>query len=297
MPSMSNSIPQNAAEDPEREKFRSFLSHHVISPLTKPRELIATHDVLMITLDALRYDVAQDALAAGMTPNFEDILPGSSWELRQTPGNFTYSAHQAFFAGFLPTPDSPGPHARLFAAKFSGSETTDEDTLVFESADIVSGFASLGYHTVCIGGVGFFNKQNPLGCVLPSLFAESHWDESLSVTSRNSTANQFSLAVDIANHSVAADKRLFTFINVSALHQPNCIFSQNATEDTKQTQMEALAYVDRHIPMLLSRLRHRAPLIVLIFSDHGTAYGEDGYVGHRINHETVLTVPYIDFVI
>ena len=31
------------------------------------RELIGTHDVLFVTLDTLRYDVARDALAAGRT--------------------------------------------------------------------------------------------------------------------------------------------------------------------------------------------------------------------------------------
>lgn len=36
------------------------------------------------------------------------------WERRPTPVSFTYAAHQAFFAGFLPTPDRAGKHPRLF---------------------------------------------------------------------------------------------------------------------------------------------------------------------------------------
>ena len=64
------------------------------------------------------------------------------------------------FAGFLPTPARPGPHPRLFALAFAGSETTDANTFVFDGhADIVHGFASLGYRTLCIGGVGFFILQ------------------------------------------------------------------------------------------------------------------------------------------
>ncbi len=35
------------------------------------------------------------------------------------------------------------------------------------------GLAAAGYHTVCVGGVGFFNHAAPLGSVLPGLFAES----------------------------------------------------------------------------------------------------------------------------
>jgi hypothetical protein len=126
------------------------------------RELVGTHDILFMTLDTLRYDVACDALAQGRTLHLAAVLPRNQWEERHTPGSFTYAAHHAFFAGFLPTPVTAGPHPRLFAARFAGSETITDATCVFEAPDIVSGLAQCGYHTVCIGGVGFFNKQTPL---------------------------------------------------------------------------------------------------------------------------------------
>src|SRR5215468_10627125 len=139
------------------------------------RSLIGTHDALFITLDTLRYDVARDALAEGRTPNLAALLPGGAWEERHSPGNFTFAAHAAFFAGFLPTPASPGKHPRLFALKFPGSETTADETAVFDAPTIVAGLRGCGYHTLCVGGVGFFNKLTPLGTVLPGLFDESHW--------------------------------------------------------------------------------------------------------------------------
>src|SRR5262245_46809942 len=116
---------------------------------------IGSHDVLLVTLDTLRYDVARDELAAGRTPNLAAILPGGYWEQRHSPATFTFAAHQAFFAGFLPTPIAPGRHARLFAACFPGSETTAAQTCVFDAPDIVTGLAARGYHTLCIGGRGF----------------------------------------------------------------------------------------------------------------------------------------------
>ena len=70
--------------------------------------LIGTHDVLLLTLDTLRYDVAESARAASQTPNLARWLPDGRWELRHSPGNFTYAAHQAIFAGFFPTPARPG---------------------------------------------------------------------------------------------------------------------------------------------------------------------------------------------
>lgn len=260
------------------------------------RQLIGTHDVLFITLDTLRYDVARDALAAGRTPNLGASLPGGQWEKRHSPGSFTYAAHHAFFAGFLPTPASPGPHPRLFAAHFAGSETTTEGTVVFEESDIVSGLASRGYHTVCIGGVSFFNKQTALGSVLPNLFRESHWSPELGVTSKHSTQNQVQLACEILR-SLPRDQRLFLFLNVSALHQPNCIFTPEATCDTPATQGKALEYVDHHLPLLFEVMQLRADVLTILCSDHGTAYGEDGFEGHRLAHEVVWTVPYAEFVL
>jgi hypothetical protein len=258
--------------------------------------LIGSHDILFVTLDTLRYDVARDALAAGMTPNLAGLLPGGTWERRHSPGSFTFAAHQAFFAGFLPTPARPGRHQRLFAAQFPGSATTGSGTCVFDAPDIVTGLAQRGYHTICVGGVGFFNKASPLGSVLPALFAESHWSEALGVSCRDSTENQVTLAL-ARLAAVPAQQRVFLFLNVSALHQPNCLYVAGASEDTAATQAAALAYVDRHLPRLIACIRRRAPLLAILSSDHGTAYGEDGYNGHRIAHPVVWEVPYAEMVL
>src|SRR5438874_1576602 len=133
--------------------------------------LIGTHDLLFITLDTLRYDVAAELYAAGRIPHLAAVLPAGGWEIRHSPGNFTFAAHAAFFAGFLPTPARPGRHPRPFALRFDGSETTTAATCVFDAPDIVSGLAGRGYHTLCVGDVGFFNLRGPLGAVLPGLFA------------------------------------------------------------------------------------------------------------------------------
>src|SRR5260221_6524816 len=115
------------------------------------RDLVGSHDIVFITLDTLRYDVAVEMLAAGLTPTLASILPTAGWEERHSPGSFTYAAHHAFFAGFLPTPAQAGVHPRLFAARFPGSETTTEATFVFDAPDIVHGLAGQGYRTLCIG--------------------------------------------------------------------------------------------------------------------------------------------------
>ncbi|SDG78572.1 Sulfatase [Sinosporangium album] len=259
--------------------------------------LIGTHDVLLVTLDTLRFDVAEELMVQGRTPHLRRALPDGRWEKRHTPGSFTYAAHAAMFAGFLPTPVAPGPHPRLFAAAFPGSETTGPGTWVFDAADLPTGLADAGYHTVCIGGVGFFNKQTPLGSALPNLFRESHWDPSFGVTSPTSLEAQIGCAERVAA-KLTPDRRLFLFLNVSALHQPNWFHLPGADRvDTRDTHAAALEYVDRHIPRLFDLMSSRGPCLTIISSDHGTAYGESGQTGHRVGHEVVWTVPYGEFVL
>ncbi|HLZ60192.1 MAG TPA: STM4013/SEN3800 family hydrolase [Ktedonosporobacter sp.] len=260
------------------------------------RHLIGTHDILFITLDTLRYDVAQQLWEQGRTPFLSSLLPTTGWEARHSPGSFTYAAHQAFFAGFFPTPATPGLHARLFAARFPGSETTTDTTFVFDAPDIVSGLAASGYHTICIGGVGFFNKESPLGSVLPALFKESHWERKLGVTDPHSTEHQIELACKILQR-LPPTQRVFLFINISALHQPNYFYLPGSTQDSLESHAAALRYVDGQLLRLFTTLRRRAPLLAIICSDHGTAYGEDGYSGHRIAHPVVWTVPYTELLL
>ena len=259
------------------------------------RSRVGTHDILFMTIDTLRHDVARDEMAAGRTPNLAALLPGG-WERRHTPGSFTFAAHAAFFAGFLPTPAAPGKHPRPFALRFPGSETTTPETCVLDAPDLVAGLAGLGYHTVCIGGVGFFNKLSPLGSVLPGLFAESHWAPELGVTDPRSTEHQVALVVRRLGE-IPRDRRVFLFLNVAAVHQPNRFYLPGAAADTLASHAAALAYVDGQLPPLLAALRRRGPCFGVLCSDHGTAYGEDGYEGHRLAHPTVWTVPYAEFVL
>ncbi len=281
----------------------------------------------MITLDALRLDVAQQAWRDGQTPFLQSLLlnhrarssarrdwfsedskpvaqePGTNltpdhldgWEARHSPGSFTYAAHAAFFAGFWPTPIAPGHHPRPFALRFAGSHSINRETCVLEGDNIVTGLKQRGYHTICIGGVGYFNKLNPLGSVFPSLFDESEWRPEFAVSELHSTREQVRQAV---TSIVAAptDQPLFLFINVSATHSPTHFYLKGARTDSTESQVAALAYVDRHLPPLFESLRQRGRGgQAYLMSDHGTLFGDDGYTGHRVGHPAVWTVPYAEF--
>jgi Type I phosphodiesterase / nucleotide pyrophosphatase len=257
-------------------------------------DIVGRDDLLMMTFDTLPYDVAQDAFRKQETPNLAQRLPATGWQRRHTPGNFTFAAHAAFFAGFFPTPAQPGKQPRLFALRFPGSETVTADTCVLDADNLVTGLAQKGYHTICIGGVGFFNKLSPLSNVFPSLFAESFWSPHLGVAHPESTANQVQAAIECLRR-VARSQRVFLFMNVSAIHQPNCYYVPGAADDSIVTHRAALRYVDREIGPLFEALERRGAGFAILCSDHGTAYGEDGYHGHRLAHPVVWDVPYADF--
>lgn len=266
----------------------------MLEPIPDMHAIVGSHDIVFITLDTLRYDVAQALFEAGELPNLGRFLPATGWERRHSPATFTYAAHQAFFAGFLPTPARPGRHPRLFASAFAGSETTSPHTFTFEEASIPEALAARGYRTICIGGVGFFNKQTALGSVLPALFQESHWSAGMGVAGRHSTDKQVALALALLAHS---RQPTFLFINVAALHAPNRAYLPGCRADNLDSHAAALRYVDRALAPLFDALAARAPSFAIVCSDHGSAYGEDGYRGHRVAHDSVWNVPYAHFVI
>ncbi|MEM7015385.1 MAG: STM4013/SEN3800 family hydrolase [Verrucomicrobiota bacterium] len=256
---------------------------------------IGKRDILMVTLDTLRFDAAQRAWRDGKLTNLAPYLGDGGWEKRHTPASFTYAAHQAFFAGFLPTPIAPGPHPRLFASEFEGSVSTADHTFIFPEATLPEALAAVEYHTICVGGTGFFNQQNELSRVLPNLFHEAHWSPELGVACRDSESNQVNQAIKSLNQ--AGDRRCFLFLNISAMHQPNWFYANESEVDDLESHTAALVAVDRALGLLFDCLKKRGGAFAVVCSDHGTAYGEDGYEGHRIGHEVVWNVPYADFVI
>ncbi|WFR64827.1 STM4013/SEN3800 family hydrolase [Paenibacillus amylolyticus] len=255
--------------------------------------IVGSHDLLMITLDTLRYDVAK--LEEANCPN---LCGSGPWEKRHTPGSFTYAAHHAFFGGFMPTPANTdkASHIRLFHSRNTGLKTHPH-TWLFDTPDIVSGFAAEGYRTICIGGVIFFTKKNPLAKVLPGYFQQSYWRMNFGVTNPKSTEHQVQHALKLLEQT-PLDEKIFMFLNVSAIHGPNRYFVEGAREDSVETQRAALRYVDKALGPLFEAMRQRSrPAFCLAFSDHGTAYGEDGYQGHRLAHDVVWTVPYREFLV
>lgn len=135
--------------------------------------------------------------------------------------------------------------------------------------------------------------MSALSRVLPSLFEEAYWSPETGVTARDSTARQFTLAAERLR-AISREQRVFLFINISAIHQPNRHYLEDAAEDSLASHAAALRYVDSQLPILLEAIAERGGAFTIACSDHGTLYGEEGFVGHRVGHPHVWTVPYAE---
>jgi hypothetical protein len=70
-------------------------------------------------------------------------------------------------------------------------------------------------------------------------------------------------------------------------------FDEDKLRSLHERQIAALEYLDGVLASLLERLPSNTWLIVT--SDHGELFGEDGYFGHGpISHEKVLEVPFVE---
>ncbi len=258
-------------------------------------EIVGSHDILFVCLDTLRYDVAMQEQENGGTPVLNRY---GGWNKCNAPGNFTYPSHHAMFAGFLPSPVEPTPMTQremLFFPKNIGlGKYAPPKSFAFEGPNFVEGLSRVGYETICIGGVAFFNKRSDIGKVFPGMFQKSFWNPSFGCAVKASTDNQIEYAIKQLN-KVEADKRVFMFINISAIHYPNYFYVDGAKEDDCTTHAAALRHVDERLETLFDAFRSRNKTFVIACSDHGSCYGEDGYQFHGFNHEVVNTVPYKHF--
>jgi hypothetical protein len=260
-------------------------------------DVVGTHDILFLCLDCLRYDVAKAEEKNGGTPVLNQY---GEWEKRGAPGNFTYPSHHAMFAGFLPTSLDPTPMTKknmLFFQKGIGmGMVKPPKAFAFEEPTFVQGLESVGYETICIGGVSFFSGRSALGKVFPAMFKQSHWNPSFGCAVKESTEHQIEKAVSVLR-KVSQDKRAMMYVNFTAIHYPNYFYLDGKKKDSLDSHAAALRYIDSCLPPLLAAFKSRGKTFVIACSDHGTCYEEadGGYLFHGFNHESVNTVPYKHF--
>lgn len=265
--------------------------------ITAERQTLKELNVLLLTYDSCRYD----ALKAAKTPVLDSFC-----EIRaaQTPGNFTYAAHQAFFAGILPNVTEDIPYYNRFNKQLLGIGNVGEtnvvkDALIWVRSDrnLLTGLAEAGFRTVGAGAMNWFKQKS-----LTSDFQYFKY-----------TATDADAQIDYLLESIAGTDKFFGFINFGETHAPYQYRGKKTTcpvdvrarlikwppaqsagpvgdqNDGFAHQIEAAEFLDSRLPRLFSALPSNT--VVVLCGDHGECFGEDGYWGHGFNHPAVLEVP------
>jgi Sulfatase len=251
---------------------------------------------LLITYDSCRYDVLRDARTPVLDSYCEIVCA-------QTPANFTYAAHQAFFVGHLPNSIQPLPLYNRFVRQLlllaqvgEDSPLRDAVTRIRSPQNLVAGLRRHGYQTVGTGAMNWFRQES-----LTSSF------EKFRFVGRDADRQ-----IDYLLAELDPARPFFAFVNFGETHAPfgyrgkgqPCPVEVQAhrmrwppvaegpvgrESPAYAHQVEAAEFLDSRLPRLLAPLPGRT--VVVLCADHGDAFGEDGYWGHGVNHPTVLEVP------
>jgi FkbM family methyltransferase len=253
---------------------------------------------LLLTYDSCRLDVLQ----AAHTPVLDSYAPIVA---AQTPANFTYAAHQAFFVGMLPNAVEPLPYHNRFVNQLLGLSAVGEVGVVEKGCahriasdvNVVAGLAENGYQTVGAGAMNWF-KQRSL----------TQWFEKFAYTGTNAAGQ-----IEFLRREIDPAKPFFGFVNFGETHDPfdfagkpdRCPVEVQARliewppvqngvpvgsdSEAWQHQKRSAEFLDAQLPALFAGLPGNT--IVILCGDHGEAFGEDGYWGHGVNHPVVQTVP------
>ncbi len=250
-------------------------------------------NIAIITLDSLRYDAA----VAADTPFIHRLMRDcqenfTGWVKVGANATYTLPAHLSLFhAGILPcdnTAGVPPPYNRTRLKVFRATLSWERkpESVVFptpEAPNIVKGFSRLGYRTLAIGGVHWFDtRYETSGPIWKSYFDEFHWHRDFDEFTVDAFERQLALACPLL--SKRDDRPLFFFLNIASTHMP-----YRGNEATPAGQAKCLEYVDSHLSKLIDALPK--PLFLVLMADHGDCMGEDGLWGHNFYHPKVMEIP------
>jgi hypothetical protein len=248
--------------------------------------------VLFITLDSCRYDT----FAAASCPNMRNVGP---LHKADAPSYSTYNSHSAMFMGFTPglasvsKPLLNPKFGKVFKVIGAGFPGKGGEAFAVTGRNIVDGFNRLGYRTIGTGSQGFFNPATPSGELLTEEFQRFCFHGT-------ALAQQVAWVTD---QTLEARGPVFAFLNAGETHVPYwhdgatwsadwnpCVpFSgQNDRRECQRRQLLCVEYCDIVLAPLLRAFSYAT---ILLCSDHGDCWGEDGLWEHGIHHEMTLKVP------
>ncbi len=249
-------------------------------------------NVLIITLDSCRWDSFEQGAAA--------LRPWGTFRRAYAQGTYTLPSHVSIYNGILPNTIERIPYFNRFEKnlfRISGRPGTHIPSLITfapGSKDIFDGFQRFGYDVLGIGAVDWFLSE-----ILTGPFPDFHF-----------TGTDLATQIEIVEERLAgAGVPLAALLNIGETHDPYAcggriepsLASRARMREGRATgylaaehrkQIDACAWVAGRLDRLFDRLRKlpRDTLVVLC-SDHGECFGEDGAHGHGFYHPLIMEVP------
>lgn len=279
--------------------FRSRRKHQVLDD---------QEDFVLVTWDSCRFDAYQQA----KTPVLDQFGAAQrGWAM----ATYTLPSHIAMFYGFLPHVFEPLPFYNRHLQqlwRISHRNVQNKPLVTFEPGNnIVAGFSRRGYYTVGIAAMDWFRDT----AALREGF--EHFD----VVDIDADEQNRRLFGSIERGAPA--RPCFAFINYGETHSPfrhrgmppaddqvdkryslARIFNQRGIleqnwefdEGAFRRQVACAEFLDSRTGEVIEFFRQRGrPTTVVVCSDHGECFGENGLFGHAFYHEKVMEVPILIF--
>lgn len=266
----------SSRDDTTSEQFiaREWLvsrDDHPPIPPGEPRIAPARPIVILLTIDALRFDVVEELRKSGRAPNIERLARESV--------EFTNAR----------TPSSGTTHTMtsIFMSKYVSAFGSKRGKFHDKSPRLPELLSRAKFHTVYVsasnliaGGTGRLGRFDREFEAEPSL------------------SGQKPLARDVLPLALRAidrssNRAMFLYMHWLDPHHP---YDSQGTDGTKrELQMREIEECDRRIGELYAHLGKRSLLertIVVLSADHGEAFGDHGVFAHgRALYEPLLRVP------
>ncbi len=266
-------------------------------------------DFLLVTWDSCRYDAYLEA----RTPALDQFgEPRRAWAM----ATYTLPAHEAMFYGFLPHVFAPEPLYNRYSQQVWRISHRNVDakplvTFPLGQGNIVNGFRRRGYATLGTAAMDWFRDAPEL----------RQGFENFEVSGVGAARQNQWLARRLEKQ--ARKRPCFAFVNYGETHSPfryegmetvdpeverrfglRRLFNQPGllTEQWEfdhqayRRQVAAASYLDARTAELIALFRRRGrPTTVIVCSDHGECFGENGLYGHAFYHQCVMEVPMLIF--
>jgi len=279
-------------------------------PFRRSRHQVSSgeEDFLLVTWDSCRFDTYQQAL----TPCLDRFGPAKkAWAM----GTYTLPSHVAMFYGFLPHVFEPLPFYNRHVQqlwRISHRNLNHKPLVTFPpGTNIVNGFRGRGYLTVGIAAMDWFQDT-------AALREGFEFFEVVGIDAEQQNQRLFKL---VERH--ASNRPCFAFVNYGETHSPfrhrgmpgdhsaidaryalpRILNQRGVWEETWSLDREAYAsqvacaeFLDARTGELLEFFGRRGrPTTVVVCSDHGECFGENGLYGHAFFHEKVMEIPLLIF--